>query len=143
MHAKSGRPVSDNGPVYADTRAETSEDAAKTTVDSAAEMDSTLDCAPLRDAAEREIALGLNACQVAVAWDQRIVWTGSFGAASEETPFAVASATKPIVAAAVWQLMGDGELDISRPVADYAPEFGENGKQAVELADQMRPLHGT
>lgn len=87
----------------------------------------------LRQAAETEIANGLTACQIAVARDQEIIWTGSFGGADEGTRFAVASATKPIVASAVWHLIGDGQLDILRRVVDYAPEFGANGKAAVTV----------
>ena len=92
-----------------------------------------IDVAPLRQAAEGEIANGLAACQLAVAREGEIVWTESFGAADPETRFAVASATKPIVASAVWLLIGDGLLDISRPVADYVPEFKGGGKEAVTV----------
>jgi len=35
----------------------------------------------------------------------------------------VFSCTKPIVAAAIWQLIGDGLLDVSGPVAEYVPEL--------------------
>ena len=43
------------------------------------------------------------------------------------------SATKPIVASAVWVLIGDGLLEIERPVAHYIPEFATNGKQAITV----------
>ncbi len=87
----------------------------------------------LREAAEAEIAGGLAACQFAIAHDQQIVCSESFGTALPTTRFAVASATKPITASAIWLLMGEGKLDISLPVADYAPEFAANGKQAVTV----------
>jgi CubicO group peptidase (beta-lactamase class C family) len=96
-------------------------------------MSRELDTRPLREAAERAIARGLDACQLAVARGGSVLWTESFGSADPETRFAVASATKPIVASAIWLLMGDGLLDISRRVADYVPEFGANGKQAVTV----------
>ena len=96
-------------------------------------MGTQIDVAPLRAAAEREIAEGLTACQLAVARVGEIVWTQSFGAADDETRFCVASATKPIVASAVWLLIGDGQLDIDRPVVDYVPEFGAKGKEAVTV----------
>ncbi len=96
-------------------------------------MGTEIDCEPLRKAAEREIAGGLAACQLAVALDGEVVWTESFGAADAETRFGVASATKPIVASAVWLFIGDGSLDIARPVVDYVPEFGSNGKDAVTV----------
>ena len=84
-------------------------------------------------AAQREIDRRLVACQVAVARDGDVVWTETFGAADASSRFMVASATKPIVASAVWQLLADGSLELSRPVADYVPGFGENGKGAVTV----------
>ena len=96
-------------------------------------MSDEIDVHPLRDGARREIDAGLRACQLAVGRDGTIVWTESFGSADPETRFGVASATKPIVASAVWLLIGDGLLDIGRPVADYLPEFGANGKRAVTV----------
>lgn len=92
-----------------------------------------IDVTALREAAQREIAEGLSACQLAVGRKGEIVWTESFGSADPETRFRVASATKPIVASALWLLIGDGLIDIRRPVADYVPEFGANGKQAVSV----------
>jgi CubicO group peptidase (beta-lactamase class C family) len=88
---------------------------------------------PLRKAAAEEIANGLAACQLAVGLEGEIVWTETFGAAEPETRFGVASATKPIVASAIWLLIGDGLLDIRRPVADYVPEFAAHGKHAVTV----------
>ena len=96
-------------------------------------MSRDIDTRPLREAAEQEIRDGLVACQLAVARDGEVAWTGSFGTADPDTRFRVASATKPIVASAVWLLIGDGLLDITRRVVDYVPEFGENGKEAVTV----------
>jgi CubicO group peptidase (beta-lactamase class C family) len=62
-----------------------------------------------------------------------VVWTETFGAARPDMRFHVMSATKPIVASAIWLLMGDGALDISRPVAHYLPEFAGNGKGGVTI----------
>jgi CubicO group peptidase (beta-lactamase class C family) len=92
-----------------------------------------LDVSTLQAAAQQEIEGGLAACQVAVARGGDVVWTGSFGVADEETRFGVASATKPIVASAVWLLIGDGALDVSRSVVDYVPEFAANGKERVTV----------
>ena len=87
----------------------------------------------LHDAAQQEVDGGLAACQVAVARGGEVVWTASFGAADDDTRFGVASATKPIVASAVWLLIGDSALDVSRRVADYVPEFAANGKEPVTV----------
>ena len=83
--------------------------------------------------AEQEIAEGLDACQIAVARDRAVLWTRSFGSARESTRFWIASATKPIVSSAVLLLIGEGKLDVARPVAHYLPEFGANGKQDVTV----------
>jgi CubicO group peptidase (beta-lactamase class C family) len=96
-------------------------------------MRDTIDTAALEQAAEREISEGLKACQVAAARDNEILWSRSFGSATDETRFWVASATKPIVSSAIWLLMGDGKLDITRPVAHYSPDFAANGKQDVTV----------
>ena len=96
-------------------------------------MNAGLDCSQIEQACQREIERGLTACQVAVARDGKIVWSGSFGSASDTTRFWIASATKPILASAIWLLMGEGKLDIERPVADYAPQFGANGKHDVTV----------
>jgi len=96
-------------------------------------MSENIEIGALREAAAQEIANGLAACQLAVGRDGKLLWTESFGAADTETRFGVASATKPIVASAAWLLMGEGLLDIRQPVANYVPEFGDNGKQAVTV----------
>lgn len=96
-------------------------------------MGDAVDTTSLEQAAEREIRKGLGACQVAVARDNEILWTGSFGSATADTRFWIASATKPIVCSAIWQLIGDGQLDIALPVSHYVPEFGANGKEQVTV----------
>ncbi len=88
----------------------------------------------LCDGAEALVETGRTpACQVAVARDNELLCFESFGAATNDTRFCVFSATKPIVASAVWLLIGDGLLDIARPVAHYVPEFATNGKEAVTV----------
>lgn len=73
------------------------------------------------------------ACQLAVAREGRLLLFEALGEATTATRFCAFSATKPIVAAAVWLLIGDGSLDVSKPVAHYVPEFGANGKDAVTV----------
>ena len=92
-----------------------------------------LDIEPLRAAAQSEIEAGLLACQLAVGRDGEIAWMESFGAISPGTRFSVRSATKPIVASALWHLLADGRLELLRPVAHYLPEFAENGKGRVTV----------
>ncbi len=75
----------------------------------------------------------LPAVQMALARHGRLVLFETFGAADNATRFNIFSCTKPLVAAALWRLMGEGALDIERPVAEYIPEFATNGKDAVTV----------
>jgi CubicO group peptidase (beta-lactamase class C family) len=93
-----------------------------------------VDFDPLLEAARKLVDDGITpACQLAVARDGDIVCFETFGAATNDTRFCVFSATKPIVASAVWLLIGEGLLDPARPVAHYIPEFATNGKQIVTV----------
>lgn len=98
--------------------------------------------APVADAARRSVDLGVPACQVAVAADGEVVLFESFGACTPTSRFAIYSATKPLVASAVWQLIGAGLLDVSRPVADYVPEFATLGKEGVTVEQVMLHTSG-
>jgi CubicO group peptidase (beta-lactamase class C family) len=82
------------------------------------------------------------ACQLAVAKDRGLLCFETFGDATNETRFAVFSATKPITASVIWLLMGDGVLDISRPVAHYVPEFASNGKEVVTVEQVLLHTSG-
>lgn len=66
---------------------------------------------------------GVPACQLAVARDGEVVAFETFGAATNATRFCVFSATKPIVASAVWLLLADGSLDVLRPVANVVDDL--------------------
>jgi CubicO group peptidase (beta-lactamase class C family) len=82
------------------------------------------------------------ACQIAVARDDELLCFETFGAATNTTRFCVFSATKPIVASAVWLLIGEGMLDVARPVAHYIPEFATNGKEAVTVEQVLLHTSG-
>jgi CubicO group peptidase (beta-lactamase class C family) len=96
-------------------------------------MPDALDCSELAAAGERDVADGVPACQMAVARDGEVVWSQTFGDAAETTRFCIFSATKPIVASAIWLLMGDGVLDVDAKVVDHVPEFATNGKDVVTV----------
>src|SRR5215470_16311180 len=53
--------------------------------------------------------------------------------AGDATRYVIFSATKAIVAAAVWQLLGEGRLALGDPVAKHVGEFATNGKGAVTV----------
>src|SRR5688500_11603964 len=92
----------------------------------------------LRDAVLREMReAGLVACQFALAINGEVVVQETVGAAPPVARFLIFSATKPLVASAVWQLSGEGLLDPTRPVATWWPNFARNGKGAVTLEHVM------
>ena len=97
----------------------------------------------LRTRAQREIDEGLlPSCQLAVALDGEVIHTEAFGDATVDDRYVIFSSTKPIVASAVWLLIQSGELDVSRTVASYIPEFGANGKDAVTVEQVMLHTSG-
>lgn len=73
----------------------------------------------------------LPSAQIAVARNGRVVAFETYGDATPGTRYITQSAGRPLLAAVVWKLMGDGLLDVDQPVASVIPEFGANGKEAV------------
>ncbi|MDP9069919.1 MAG: beta-lactamase family protein [Actinomycetota bacterium] len=93
--------------------------------------------------ARREVDDGLlPSCQVALARHGELIVFEAFGEATTATRYTVFSCTKPLVAAAVWVLMGDGRLDVSRPVAHYIPEFATFGKEVVTVEQVLLHTSG-
>jgi CubicO group peptidase (beta-lactamase class C family) len=93
--------------------------------------------------AQREIDEGhIPSCQIAFARHGKlIVWT-TLGDATPTSRYIIFSATKPVVAAAVWMLMGEGSVDVTRRVADVIPEFGTNGKDVITIEQVMLHTSG-
>lgn len=84
----------------------------------------------------------LPSCQLAFARDGRIgVWR-AFGDAPVESRYVMFSATKAVVAGAVWILMGEGLVDITLPVAAVIPEFASNDKDAITIEQVMLHTSG-
>ncbi|HMQ25718.1 MAG TPA: serine hydrolase domain-containing protein [Acidimicrobiales bacterium] len=97
----------------------------------------------LLDRARREVDEGiLPACQLAVAQHGEIVVEAAFGDATTDDRFLIFSATKPVVAAAVWQLLAEGKLDVTQKVADLIPEFATNGKDVVTVEQVLLHTSG-
>lgn len=60
-----------------------------------------------------------------------------------ETPiYLVASITKPIVATAALRLIEQGRLALGDRVTEYVPEFGANGKYAIEVRHLLTHTSG-
>lgn len=81
----------------------------------------------------QEVDEGLSpAVQVAVAHQGEVVVDETFGA-PPASRFGVFSATKVLVAAAIWRLFDEGSVRVDARVTEYLPEFGTNGKDVVTV----------
>ena len=90
--------------------------------------------ADLRGRVQHAIDKGpLPSIQMALARNGELALFETFGAADNNTRFSIYSCTKPLVASAIWLLMGQRTIEIDRTVAHYIPSFGENGKQDVTV----------
>ena len=97
----------------------------------------------LLDRVRRDVESGLlPSAQVALAYNGELVEFHTFGDATEDSRYVVYSATKAFVAGAVWALIGDGLVDVSKPVVDYIPEFGTNGKDVITVEQVMLHTSG-
>ena len=102
--------------------------------------------------AQRDIDDGvLPSAQVAVARRGRLAGLRTFGRAvqggmerpaTDETLYTIYSATKAIVAVAIWQLLEEKQLDLDERVADIIPEFGTNGKEVVTVLQLLSHTAG-
>lgn len=84
----------------------------------------------VQEAMEEEQYPGLS---IAVAIDGETVWSEGFGHAdiaagapvTPDSKFRIGSVSKPFTAAAIAQLMIEGQLDVDAPIQEYVPEFPE------------------
>lgn len=88
----------------------------------------------LKSRAQADIDSGvLPSCQYALALDGEVVVAETLGDAPADARYSIWSATKPVFASVVWQLLAEGALHVTRPVTDWWPEFAAHGKDAVTL----------
>ena len=101
----------------------------------------------LFERAQQDVASGvLPSCQVALARRGELLRFETYGTAVQggverparsDTLFSIFSATKAIVAVAVWTLFEDRSLRPEDAVADHIPEFATNGKEVVTVQQTM------
>ncbi|MCU1468009.1 MAG: penicillin-binding protein beta-lactamase class [Actinomycetia bacterium] len=84
----------------------------------------------------------LPSCQLALARDGQVAVWRAFGNGPVESRYVIFSATKAVVAGAVWVLIGEGSLDVSRTVASLIPEFAANDKDAITVEQVMLHTSG-
>src|SRR5690349_12188072 len=88
----------------------------------------------LKARAQQDVDAGLlPSCQYALALDGDVIVSETLGDAPSDAGYSIWSATKPIFASVVWQLLGEGALELDAPVASLWPEFGAHGKSVVTL----------
>ncbi|MGO9197523.1 MAG: serine hydrolase domain-containing protein [Acidimicrobiales bacterium] len=88
----------------------------------------------LADRCHREIDGGiLPSCQFAVAKDGEVVHFETIGNADPGSRYVIFSATKAFVAGAFWLLLASEAISVDRRVAEFIPEFGTNGKDAITI----------
>lgn len=91
---------------------------------------------------QREIDDGtLPSCQIAMARHGRLGLFATFGA-PERSRYTIFSATKPIVATAVWMQIDEGLLRLDDRISDHIPEFASNGKHVVTLEQVLLHTSG-
>lgn len=83
--------------------------------------------------AHRDVESGpLPSCQLAVARNGRVIAQETVGAPAGSR-YVIFSATKVVMAGAVWLLFGDGLLTPDDRVADHLESFATNGKEVVTV----------
>ncbi|TML37884.1 MAG: beta-lactamase family protein [Actinobacteria bacterium] len=95
----------------------------------------------------REVDSGLlPSCQVALGYQGELAVFETYGDATPETRYVVFSCTKAIMAAAAWQLIGEGLLDPAVTVVEVIPEFmaesRPGGREAVTVESLMTHTAG-
>jgi len=97
----------------------------------------------LRVRAHREIDEGvLPSCQLALARNGRLLLFETIGAAKPNSRYVIFSATKGVLAGAIWLLVGEKKLRWNDRVVDHIPEFGSNGKDVITVEQLLTHTSG-
>ncbi|MBM3684732.1 MAG: beta-lactamase family protein [Actinobacteria bacterium] len=91
--------------------------------------------AALTDRLRAEVEDGpLVSAQLALGLHGEIVHAECFGDTTPSTRYVMFSATKPFVAAAIWQVLAEGLLRTEDRVVEHLPFLGQDGPTAAEMA---------
>jgi CubicO group peptidase (beta-lactamase class C family) len=97
----------------------------------------------LVERAHREVDAGLlPSCQLALAREGRLALFTTIGSATNDNRYVIFSATKGVIAGAIWLLMSEGALDVGTKVAEVVPRFGTNGKDVVTVEQLLLHTSG-
>ncbi|WP_426571264.1 serine hydrolase domain-containing protein [Aquihabitans sp. McL0605] len=96
----------------------------------------------LLERVQREVDEGLSpAVSIAVAHHGEVVVDATYGAPAGSR-FLGFSASKALVAAAIWRMIDEGMVDIHASAATYIPEFATNGKDVVTVEQLLTHTGG-
>lgn len=84
----------------------------------------------------------LPSVQWAVAKDNQLIAFETVGAATDDQRYILQSVSRPILAGAIWKLIGEGLLTPATVIADVIPEFAPNGKAVITLEQVMTHTAG-
>jgi CubicO group peptidase (beta-lactamase class C family) len=88
----------------------------------------------LEERAQQGIAQGpLPSVQIALAKDGKLALFSTWGDANNSQRYNIFSCTKPLLASAIWLLMGQGKLDIGQQVCEFIPEFSSSDKNTITV----------
>jgi CubicO group peptidase (beta-lactamase class C family) len=98
---------------------------------------------------ERMAAWSVPGLALAVVEDGQVTLTRGYGLADREqqrpmtaqTPVAVGSATKPLTATAILQLVEEGRIELDAPVTRYLPWFNLDDPRAAEITVRQLLSH--
>lgn len=105
--------------------------------------DEALDALAAR--ARRDVDEGLlPSCQWALGVDGKVIAGETVGTtpAGDDSRYVIYSATKAVVASAVWQLLAEGSLRLDDRVGDLVPEFATNGKDVITVEQVLLHTSG-
>jgi len=90
----------------------------------------------LRGEMRRQVDEGIRpSIQIAVSWRGELVFDEAVGAdATPDSNYLLWSATKPVVAVALLQIIDEGGARLRDRVRNYIPEFGVRGKESCTIA---------
>lgn len=101
---------------------------------------------------QHAVATGqVPATATAIGLGERILARAAFGTrgwdehdepVTPDTPFLVASLTKPVVCVGAMLLLQEGQLALDDKVAEFLPDFGKAGKKAVTVRHIMTHTSG-
>ena len=101
-----------------------------------------MSAAKLERAAQLLEKSGVDAASIIVVRNGRIVLHRGFGKAKADTPFLLASISKPVTAAALMLLVERGQVSLQDPVSAHIKEFNGKDRAGMKVRDLLAHTSG-